>query len=102
MCHERVGVCWYGALVSSLGFRAPFCKDGFGLLIGCHGLSGLGILFFLVHALLFFEVEAVVVLGMLHFLLLLKELELFGHWVEVVNVSDGAMEEAIVVLGFGR
>ena len=101
MCRERVDVCWYGPLLSGLGFRAAFREDGFSPFVRCHSLPGLDASFLVVHAVLFFEVELVVVRGLLGFLLLPEELELFGRRVEVVDVGNGAVEVAVLVSGVG-
>jgi hypothetical protein len=101
VCHEWVDVCWYGTLAGSLFLQAAFGKDGFGPLVGCYGLPGLDLSFFLVHAVLFFEVELVIVFKVLHFFLLLDELKLFRHRVHGVDVGDGAMEVSVVISRVG-
>jgi hypothetical protein len=87
-------------LASGLLFGATLGKDGFSLFIGCYGLPCLDVLFFIIHALLFFAVLLFIIVEAVLVLLLLKEFKLFGGGVEVVNVGDGAVEEAVFTLGF--
>jgi hypothetical protein len=87
-------------LASGLLFGATLGEDSFGSFIGCHGLSCLDVPFFVIHALLFFVVLLFVIVEVVLVLLLLEEFKLFEGGVEVVDVSDGAVEEAVFTLGF--